>query len=253
VRTPNRVLLKAGADGGRLKRVEDGGYRLVFDGGPAYKVEAGESLHIRDASLKVGGDQFISAELEKIEKVRKAGFTRYFLSYVQSQRDVDEFLELVGRDSEVLLKIEDVKGLQYVQREFRKKDNLKLVAARGDLYIEVEWPHHILKAMKMIIEKDPEACVGSRILLSVVHEPMLEAFNLVLRRGLTSGKIDPQMLLRMTQKPGIPNCADWHELAWLYDIGYRTMMLCDELCLKESFLTWAVNAFESFEKDYVSL
>jgi hypothetical protein len=85
--------------------------------------------------------------------------------------------------------------------------------------VELEHPHEILGAMKVLIEKDPEACVGSRMLLSVVNDP-------------------------------VPSCADWHELAWLYDIGYRRMMLCDELCLKDDLLSTAVNAFQAFRLSY---
>ena len=250
VQTPTPVLLKAAADGALLKSVEDEGYRLVFDGGPHYKVKAGESLHIRHTSLKVGGPQFTDKELQKIERVKKAGFTRWFLSYVENQRDVDEFLALVGKDAEVMLKIENKRGLEYVAREFKKRDNLRLVAARGDMYVEVDRPHHILAGVKQVIEKDPDACVGSRILLSVIHEPILAAFTLLAKRDPT-GMIPAAKLLAATQKAGIPDCADWHELAWLYDIGYRNMMLCDELCLKENLLATAIKAFDCFREDYV--
>jgi len=182
-------------------------------------VEPGESLHIRHKSLQVFGDTFTEMELEKIEKVKKAGFKKYFLSYVESQRDVDQFIELVGKDSEIFLKIENKKGLEYVANKYNKNPNLKLVAARGDLYVELDKPHDIMQALMLIRVKDPEACVGSRILLSVVNNP-------------------------------VPSCADFLELAWLYDIGYRKVMLCDELCLKEDLLATAINAFESFRKAY---
>jgi pyruvate kinase len=248
VNTPTPVLLKAAADSALLKRVEEDGFRLVFDGGPRYKVRAGESLHIRHPSLRVEGPQFTEKELDKIERVKTAGFTRWFLSYVESSRDVDEFLGLVGRDAEVFLKIENERGLDYVAREFKKRDNLRLVAARGDLYVEIERPHQILDAVKLVIERDKDACVGSRILLSVVHEPILETWNVVLRRP--DAPVDIRALAAAAKNPGIPNCADWHELAWLYDIGYRTMMLCDELCLDRRLLGTAVNAFDSFRRDY---
>lgn len=220
VETPVMVLFKAEADRALLERVEEDGRRLIFQGGPKYMVYPGESLHIRHPSLCVQGPIFIDAELAKIEKVKKAGFTRFFLSYVESQQDVDEFQELVGKDSELLLKIETQKGLDFVANEFQKRPNISLVAARGDLYVEIDRPHQIMDALKLIIEKDPKACVASRILLSVVSEP-------------------------------IPSCADFLELAWLYDIGYRSMMLCDELCLKEELLATAMNAFESFKDAYV--
>lgn len=219
VKTPCIVLFKAGADFGVLDHLEDNGQRLIFQGGPRYKVNAGESLHIRENEFKIKGDLFTSDEMKKIEKVKRAGFTRYFLSYVESNRDVEQFQELVGRDAEIWLKIENVPGLKYVGTEFKKQDNLVLVAARGDLYVEVPQPHEILQALKLIIKHDPDACVGSRILLSVIHE-------------------------------AIPSCADLSEIAWLRDIGYHRMMLCDELCLKENLLATAVNVFDAVD-DYL--
>ena len=219
VDTPTPVLFKAGADVALLKEVSDGGYYLKFFGGPKYTIKEGESLHIRDESLVVNGPQFVPIELEKIEKVKAAGFKHWFLSYVENQRDVDEFIEMVGDDAIVNLKIENKVGLQYVANEFRKKPNVNLVAARGDLYVEIDRPHEILAAVKLIIDKDPEAVVGSRILLSVITDP-------------------------------VPSCADFHEMAWLVDIGYKNFMLCDELCLKGDLLGRAVNVFQSFKDTY---
>lgn len=219
VETPTPVLFKGGSEGALLMKLEEDGTRLIFEGGPPHLVKPGESLHIRHRSLQVHGDLFTPAELEKIEIVLAAGFTRYFLSYVESQADVNAFRELVGHDAELCLKIENVAGLDFVEHEFVKTANTRLIAARGDLYVEVGQPHDILAALKLIISKDPEACAGSRILLSVVNN-------------------------------SVPECADFSELAWLYDIGYREMMLCDELCLKDELLSMAVNVFDSFRSSY---
>ena len=213
VRTPAIVLFKAGADHALLQKVMDGGTRLVFKDGPKYSVLVGESLHIPMKRLKVSGDTFTKTEKEKIEKVRKAGFKKYFLSYVECQEHIDEFRELVGTDSEIMLKLE------FVEKSFKKSDNLKLVAARGDLYIEVDRPHHILEALRLIVQKDQEACVGSRIFLSIIRSP-------------------------------VPECCDFCELAWLADIGYKNFMLCDEICLKKDLLSSAVNAFCAFRANY---
>lgn len=212
VETPCVVLFKAGEDVALLDHLEDDGKKLVFRGGPHYNVLPGESLHIRHHSLRVKGDIFTTYEREKIEKVRKFGFKRYFLSYVEKQSDVDQFLELVGKDSEVWLKIESLAGMNYVVREFKKQDNLVLVAARGDMFVELDKPHDIIKAQRIIINRDPKACVGSRMLLSILNGP-------------------------------VPSCADLTEIAWLHDIGYHNMMLCDELCLKKELLDTAVDVF----------
>jgi pyruvate kinase len=217
VRTPSVVIFKGGVDSAVLDHLEEGGQRLVFRGGPHYKVKAGESLYLRDHSLRILGDLFTPEEKLKIEKCRNAGFKQWFLSYVEEENDVDQFLELAGKDSEVWLKIESMRGLSYVESTFKKRDNLVLVAARGDLYVEIDKPHHIAQALRLIIGKDPQACVASRILLSVVESP-------------------------------VPSCADFLELQWLYDVGYRRMMLCDELCLRGELLGTAVSAFGAFRE-----
>jgi pyruvate kinase len=219
VDTPAPVLFKAGADVALLQEVAEDGYRLIFNGGPQYLVKEGESLHIRDESLEIGGNQFTSAEYKKIELVKEAGFKHFYLSYVECQKDVDEFIKLVGDDCLINLKIENKCGLEYVKHEFVKTPNVRLVAARGDLYVELDRPHEILNATRTLIEADENAIVGSRLLLSTITNP-------------------------------VPSCADWNELAWLFDIGYRNFMLCDELCLKENLLARAVNAFEAFNHNY---
>lgn len=218
VDTPTIVLFKAGSDRAMLKKIV-GGKRLIFNGGPKYLVKPGESIHIRNPSLQMNGTVFCDYEIEKIKKVKAAGINKYFLSYVEEQRDVDEFFELIGKDATVVAKIETKNGLKYVANQFVKKDNLSLMAARGDLYVELDKPHEILNAVKMISKKDPNAYVGSRILLSLVQTP-------------------------------VPECCDFSDLAWLYDIGYRNMMLCDEICLKPELLSVAANVLEAFKDSY---
>lgn len=219
VKTPTVVLFKAGADPALLREVRDGNH-LIFEGGPKWKVKAGESLCIRCPTLKVKGPIFCDYEIEKIQKVVRGGFNRFFLSYVEDQRDYDEFREIIGFEpDETFLKIESKAGLKFVSEKFKKTENVSLCAARGDMYVELDKPHEILGACKLIAQKDPDALVGSRILLSVVNSP-------------------------------VPECHDFSDMAWLYDVGYRRMMLCDELCLKEDLLGVAVSAFDAFRSNY---
>lgn len=220
VEMPTVVLFKAGADHALAVQLEDDGKRLIFDGGPEFMVKKGESVCIRASELIVRGDLFTDYEKKKIDMAMKYGFRKYFLSYVESLCDVLEFKRLVG-DSEIIAKIENPKGLQYVEsfNYGTKLPWLSLMAARGDLFVEMDKPHEILNALKNIIKADPMAHVGSRILLS-------------------------------TFKQDVPEMADFSDLAWLYDIGYRNMMLCDELCLFEKSLAVAVSAFDQFRKEY---
>ena len=217
-KTPCPVWFKGGEDCGKLIEIRNGKH-LIFEGGPKYEVRAGESIHIRNPELVVSGPTFLDYEKEKIDKIKSLGFTNYYLSYVYDNRHIDEFRELIGKDAKINLKIENKAGLEFIE-SYRQQENTNLVAARGDLFVEINRPHEIMKACKSILKKDPNAFVGSRMLLSLVN-----------------GK-------------GEPSCADLAELAWLYDIGYRNFLLCDELCLKEELLGAAINVFDFFRKDY---
>lgn len=217
VETPCVVLFKAGADVAMLDHIKDGGKHLVFEGGPRYNLLPGESLHIKGSRNKAK-NIFTESEIPKLELAKRSGITRYFLSYVEGQQDIDQLREAAGKDIEIWLKIENLAGLRFAIKDFKKEDGLTLVAARGDMYVELRQPHHIARALKAIIAADSEACVGSRILLSVVEDP-------------------------------VPSCADLLEINWMYDAGYRKFMLCDELCLKENLLGSAVAVFEGIKYD----
>jgi pyruvate kinase len=224
VNTPTPVLFKGGKDHGLLAAVQNPRpsqpQRLVFHPGrPLYAIRPGESICVRDPSFTVLDQTFPAYEVERIKVVAEDGWTRYVLSYVESQRDIDVFREYVGKDVEVVAKIESRKGLEWVANDYKPQKYLRLLTARGDLYLEVPRPHEMLAAQRLIIEKDPDAVVGSRILLSCCAG-------------------------------AVPEAVDFSELAWLYDIGYRTMMLCDDVCLKEETLARAVTAFDEFRRDY---
>lgn len=251
VKLPATVYFKGGNDEVILKRIEEDGRRLIFDGGGEFNVGEGESLHIPDSFVS-WGSQFIEAELEKIAIAVAAGFNIYFQSYVQSEKDYQEFRELVGPEAFIWLKIEDRKGLEFVAREFRKRDNVGLVAARGDMFVELGWPSDIASALRLIIEKDPEACVASRILLSV-QTPMLSevrrAFSYIVNSHPDQEKLAE--IIAYLKAPRPISCADILELTWLADLGYQNYMLCDELCLNENLLAAAIDAFEDFKRTYV--
>lgn len=251
VNLPTTVFFKAGTDGVTLRRIEEDGRRLIFESGPEFRIMASESLHIPDPSLVAWGDQFVEGELKKIEMACQAGFKDFFLSYVQCQRDVDEFRELVGPDAMIRLKIENRKGLEYVAREFRKRHNYQLVAARGDMLVELGWPSDIESALRLIISRDPQACVASRILLSI-QTPLLSeirrAFSYIVEHRPDKQKLEE--ILAYLKAPRPVSCADILELTWLADIGFRNFMLCDEICLNENLLAAAVDAFHDFARKY---
>jgi hypothetical protein len=219
VATPTVVLFKAGEDVATLARLVDHNH-LIFENGPYYNVKVGESIHIRHPSLQILDETFPAYEVKKIHKVRPY-FNHWVMSYVEGWDDVKAFRDIIGDDI-LGLKIENKRGIEFVQKEWHKCPNTFLIAAQGDMYVECDRPHEMLGAVKLIIDKDPEAWVGSRMLLSCINQD-------------------------------VPSASDFEQIAWLYDIGYRKMLLCDDLCITEEWLAHALNVFESFNKYYPNL
>jgi hypothetical protein len=220
---PHPIIFKAGEDWAMVEKITDDGKRLHCraDGYPKYRVNPGDSIHFRNPNMHITDSLFTSNEKAKIQKMAKLGFQNFYLSYVESKRDVDEFRELVGPDATIILKIESKRGLQFVRNEWKNNAefyNCYLACARGDLYVEVDKPHHILEAQKLIIEKDPDALVGSRMLLSLFNN-------------------------------NVPACSDICELDQLRNLGYKHFLLCDDLCKKAVSLERAIATFEAFARE----
>lgn len=227
VTTPTTTLFKAGADFALLKEVRDGSH-LVFEGGPRYSLKPGESLNIRSSSLKVLGDVFTEQQKRFLEIALDAGIRRFMLSYATTEEELIELYKLVG-NKEIIAKIESPAGLKWVEHYDRPK-NIHYLTARGDLFVEVDKPHHILSASKLILKKDPEAILGSRILLSLSPH-----------KDPNTGKVVEET---------VPSCSDINEIAWLLQCGYKRFMFCDGLCLNKNALDRAVNVLDAIAKDY---
>jgi hypothetical protein len=214
---PVVTLFKGGNDAALLTDIIDGNH-LVFGRGPKYRVEPGESICIRDPSLKVHGT-VPEHEQKLIRTARDLGYRHFILSYVEGAADFEEFRKYVGKDAEVIGKIESQKGVRYVKQDYKKAPHTTLMAARGDLFVEVAHPHEIVAATRAIAKADPDAVAASRILLSVTNEP-------------------------------VPSCADFSDLAMLLGFGYRRLMMCDGICLKEDSLATGVNIVDAFATDF---
>lgn len=215
---PHPIIFKAGEDWAMVEKID--GKRLVLraDGYPKYRVKPGDSVHFRDMRMVIDGPLFTDDEKSKIEMAVKAGAKRFYLSYVERPRDVEEFRELIGNSAELILKIESKRGLRFVSMlPSLDLKGFRLACARGDLYVEVDQPHQIIEAQRLIIERDPNAMVGSRMLLSLFAN-------------------------------NVPSCSDINELALLKNMGYKNFLLCDDLCKKGSALHRAVDTFTALSK-----
>lgn len=213
---PVRCYLNDGFQTAYIVKVQ--GNRLLMLDGPKSVVGGGESINITHPSLKIQG-YLTDLDKEYIKAAKSVGVHNYMLSYVEQESDLADVLK-IDPDAKITAKIESIKGLDFVHNEYHKfKDNVRLMAARGDLYVEVSRPHKVLRALKDIIEADEEAIVASRIMPS-----MLNSYQ--------------------------PSCQDMTDVGFLMEIGYKHFMVGDDLCFDYDSLQGALNVLHSIDHDY---
>ncbi len=213
VETPVDAFFSDGNERVRVAAVE--GDRLILADGPRRLVGPGESVNIMHPSFQVEGT-LTETDRIYLEAMKELGMSKIMLSYVESAEDVDEVKSLLP-NAEVLLKIETQRGLDFAGKHGAKHGHL--MAARGDLYVEVIRPHKAANAVKSIIKADKDAIVASRILDSLAYQP-------------------------------VPVSADIGDVAFLLEIGYRTFMLGDQVCLRSDTVLEALNLLEELSRDY---
>ncbi len=212
VPVPCDVFFRDGREHARLVAVD--GDRLILDDGPRRVLGPGESVNVVHPALEVEGT-LTPTDLAFLDAMKALGLHRVLLSFVEHVEDVAEVQERLP-GAEVACKIESRRGLALVRRNV---DGLgRLVAARGDLYVEVREPHRIAGAVREVISADPEAWVASRIFPGLAHDP-------------------------------VPACPEIGDVAWLLSLGYRTFLLGDEICLHRESALAALNLLAAVARE----
>lgn len=204
VETPADAFFSDGREHARVVAVE--GDRLILEDGPRRVVGPGESVNIVHPSLEVEGT-LTETDRAFLKTMASSGLARVMLSYVERPEDAAEVRTLLP-GAEMLLKIETRRGLAFVQAHGAFLGNL--VAARGDLYVEIGDPHGIVGALKAVIAADPHAVAASRLFPSLSRHP-------------------------------VPECAEICDAAFLMALGYRTFLLGDDICLRRDSVMAALN------------
>jgi pyruvate kinase len=213
VQTPVDAFFSNGDECVRVAAVE--GDRLILEDGPRRLIGPGESVNIVHPSLEIEGT-LTQTDRAYLATMREAGLTRVMISYVESPADVEEVRRLLP-GAEVMCKIETRRGLDYARAHGAAHG--RLVAGRGDLYVEVLRPHRIVAALRDIIAADPDAVAASRVFDSLAHQP-------------------------------VPASADIGDVAFLLGLGYRTLMLGDAVCLRRDTLIEALNLLEAVAGEF---
>jgi hypothetical protein len=204
-----------------LEAIIDGDRLLLTR--PERVVGQGEPINILDDSLMVDG--FLThQDLEYIEAFCRRGQHRYMLSFVQSSRDC-EILWQLDPQAEIIAKIEDRRGLRFATEQYpfmpRKP---RLMLAADDLYIHMgDNKTDMLAALRQVIAADPGAIAGSRILTSLLNTE--------------------------DDRPQDVALGDLAYLWLLETLGYRTVMLSDEICRVRSVFARVMQVYGQYHEN----
>jgi pyruvate kinase len=208
VETPVDAFFSDGTERVRVAAVD--GNRLILEDGPHRLIGPGESVNIIHPSLMIEGT-LTGTDHAYLMAMKDLNLRRVMLSYVESPEDVKEVQDHLP-EAECILKIETQRGLTFI-RQYGNAYG-RLMAGRGDLYVEVLRPHRIVSALREIISQDPEAIVASRIFDSLTYHP-------------------------------IPSSADIGDVAFLLSLGYRTFLFGDAICFNRETILEALNLLEA--------
>jgi len=208
VHTPVDAFFSDGTECARVAAVD--GNRLILEDGPHRLIGPGESVNIIHPSLEIEGT-LTETDHSYLTAMKEGGLDHVMLSYVEIPEDVEEVRGLLPK-ANVMLKIETQRGLSYIRQHGASHG--RLVAGRGDLFVEVLRPHRIVSALRDIITQDPNAVVASRLFDSLAHHP-------------------------------VPASADISDIAFLLSLGYRTFLLGDAICFQRDTVIEALNLLDA--------
>ena len=212
VNTPVKAYFRDKQDCATLVGVE--GNRLIFLEGPRRVVGPGESVTILDPSLEIK-DYLTRLDKKYLVAGPAVGIHTYMASFVEQPSDR---IDIRSYDPKAMVaeKIESKKGIEYVQEVFPtlNNENVILMLARGDMFLEAPMPHDILKYMKLVIQKDPHAICASRI-----FDSFKNSYE--------------------------PTCPDITDAAYIMSLGYKNLMLGDEICQARDSVLSALNLMEA--------
>ncbi len=197
--------------------IDVNGRKIVVDPDPKYALGAGQAINVIGTNLRIKGDYLLPSDREYIEAAVKLGMHDYMLSFIEHESDLDE-VRALDPAANLVLKIENLNGLGYVREKYSASPNVRLMAARDDLMINIgDNKSNMLGALELILEKDPGAIVASHIFNSI---PSL----------------------------GYLTMADISDVKMLHGMGYKNFMFSDDVAQK--CFDEAMKAWEDFRQVY---
>jgi hypothetical protein len=182
-------------------------------------IRPGMSVNIINPSLIIDG-YLTEKDKKYIEAGKKLGMNNFMLSFVEQESDIADLLD-INPKANIIAKIESKKGLEFVDTIYSKYNGkINLMAARGDLYTELDRPDNIIDACKKIIKANPKAIFASRMLESLVN-------------------LDE-----------IPRCAELFDVYCGMLMGYKRFLVGDDICSKKDSANAALGLFKTLKEKY---
>lgn len=166
--------------------------KIVLQRPPKMAVGKGQSVNIKAKSLDIKG-YLTDKDIDLINLSKEIKLNDYMSSFTENYEDLISILEL-NKEAKIISKIESIKGIEFI----KNTDNLSLMAARDDLFIENDFKKDTLDMLKLIIEKDKNAICASRLLSNLVNE-------------------------------NNPSLSDYEDIELMKELGYKYFMLGDEI------------------------
>lgn len=200
---PARVIFR---DGTTSEIIRCRGNKILLSDSPYHALGKGQSINIDAKSLEIKG-YLTEQDKELISMSKEYDLNNYMASFVEEMNDLIEIIKR-NKKANIVAKIESIKGLKFI---LENTLTLNTMSARDDLYTSLNHSYQTIRYLKKIIEKDPNAICASRIFESL-------------------------------QKQQHISLSDFEDLELMYQFGYRTFMLQDDIkgeTLKRTIKGWS--------------
>lgn len=198
------------------------GNKIYVDPVPREALGDGQAINVIGNNLKIDG-YLTDLDKKYIEAAKELGIKDFMLSFVECQEDLNSVMNLFETPIYMVLKIESIPGLNFVQNSnVGMWPNVQLMLARDDLMVNIgDDKAQILKATKIIHDQDPKAIAASHIFGSLIRGPV--------------------------------NAADFSDLAHLHSVGYKNFMFSDTVSHRhfdEAMKSW--RQFQYWYQEFLS-
>ena len=187
---PARVIFR---DGTTSEIIRCRGNKILLSNSPYHALGKGQSVNIDAKSLEIKG-YLTEQDKELISMSKEYDLNDYMASFIEEMNDLIEIIKR-NKKANIVAKIESIKGLKFILENTLTIDTM---SARDDLYTSLNHSYQTIRYLKKIIKKDPNAICASRIFESLQRQQNI-------------------------------SLSDFEDLELMYQFGYRTFMLQDDI------------------------